>query len=83
MVHSCLSLWCFGTVFATLQTMKYKKNPSLPVERWKCFLKVCGKSVHEDTGLSADLMMARTWVFVEIIIWIVVVLEGHSWSKIL
>lgn len=59
-----------------------QKNPSLPVKRWKHFLKVCGKTVCEETGLSADLMVARIWVLVEII-WIVVVLEGPSWTKIL
>lgn len=59
-----------------------QKNPSLPVKRWKHFLKVCGKTVREETGLSADLMVARTRVLVEII-WIVVVLEGPSWTKIL
>lgn len=82
MVHSCLSPWYFGTVFATLQTMKYKKNPSLPVKRWKHFIKVCGKSIHEETGLSAGIMVARTWVLVELV-WIVVVLEDPSWTKIL
>jgi len=60
-----------------------QKSPALPVERWKHFLKVCGKSVHEETGLSADLMVARTSVLVKIIRWTVVVLEGHSWTKIL
>lgn len=61
-VHSCFSPWYLGTVFATLQTMKYKKIPSLPVKRWKCFNNAYEESIDEETGLSANLMVARTWV---------------------
>lgn len=81
-VHSYLSLWSLGTVFAALQTMKNKKFPSLPVKRWKCFTNVYEKSIDEGTGLLANLMVARTRVLLEIL-WIVVVIEAPPWTNIL
>lgn len=82
-VHSYLSPWYLGTVFAALQTMKHKKkNPSLPVKRWKCFTNVYEKSIDEGTGPLANLMVARTRVLLEIL-WTVVVIEAPPWTNIL